>query len=352
MKKARVMYVLEQYPAISETYIKNEMEAVGDDYEIAVISARRAQTTYRNHFPFRQLSDPAMVLEAVQEFRPHVLHGHWLHQAKLLSYLSKKTNIPFTLRAHSFDSIIPGRKSQEASDPDARGRIPSHIRRAAPLINDELCLGVITFPFTQPVFEAAGFRPEKIFPCYPVVNYQRFYDPSPNGDAVLNVGACIPKKKMGNYLKLAQRMPGLEFNLYPLSYQIDRISDLNQAMGGPVKIMPAIEPEDMPSEYKKHRWMVYTACTRMRTVGWPMAVAEAQASGVGVCIQNLRPDLKEYVGEAGYLFDTLREAADTISKPFPEEKRQLGFAQAKKSDIATHKTILTGLWQQASAAGL
>lgn len=81
-----------------------------------------------------------------------------------------------------------------------------------------------------------------------------------------------------------------------------------------------------------------------------MSVAEAQASGVGVCIQNLRVDLREYVGEAGYLFDSLSEVADIITKPFPEEKRQLGFAQAKKSDIAEHKSILIGLWQKAIGA--
>ena len=36
-----------------------------------------------------------------------------------------------------------------------------------------------------------------------------------------------------------------------------------------------------------------------------MAIAEAQADGVGVCIPNIRPDIKEYVGEAGLIYDSI-----------------------------------------------
>ena len=36
-----------------------------------------------------------------------------------------------------------------------------------------------------------------------------------------------------------------------------------------------------------------------------MAIAEAQAAGVGVCMPNIRPDIKEYVGEAGFVYDSI-----------------------------------------------
>jgi hypothetical protein len=63
---------------------------------------------------------------------------------------------------------------------------------------------------------------------------------------------------------------------------------------------------------------------------------------------NLRPDLKEYVGNAGFLYDSISDVVDIISKPFSEEMRQIGFEHAKKSDIFEHKVILTDLWQKAS----
>lgn len=62
---------------------------------------------------------------------------------------------------------------------------------------------------------------------------------------------------------------------------------------------------------------------------------------------NLRPDVKDYVGPAGFLYDSIGDVADIISKPFPEELRQLGFEHAKKSDVFRHKRLLINLWRKA-----
>ncbi|MEO1184241.1 MAG: hypothetical protein AAFX46_05790, partial [Cyanobacteria bacterium J06636_27] len=77
-------------------------------------------------------------------------------------------------------------------------------------------------------------------------------------------------------------------------------------------------------------------------------IAEAQAAGVGVCMPNIRPDIKEYIGEAGFIYDSIEEVVDIINKPVPEDIREAGFLQAKKSDIHEHKHLLTELWHQAS----
>ena len=104
----------------------------------------------------------------------------------------------------------------------------------------------------------------------------------------------------------------------------------------------------MSPEYQKHQWLVYTADFELASVGWPMAVAEAQAAGVSVCVPNIRLDIKEYVGEAGFVYNSIEEVVDIIQKPVPEEMREAGFLQAKKSDIQEHKHLLTNLWHQAA----
>jgi hypothetical protein len=78
-------------------------------------------------------------------------------------------------------------------------------------------------------------------------------------------------------------------------------------------------------------------------------IAEAQASGVGVLMKNLRPDLKDFVGPCGFLYNSVEEAAKILSQPFPEELRQMGFEHAKKNDIEQHKHVLTDLWDRAVA---
>ena len=142
-----------------------------------------------------------------------------------------------------------------------------------------------------------------------------------------NVGACI-EKKMEDFVELGTLAPKLQFNLYALGYNAEQWRQFSINEASPVNFISPIELEDMPSEYKKHRWLVYTAAGNGR-VGWSMSIAEAQASGVGVCMANIRPDLREYVGPAGFLYDSLSEVLEIISKPFPAELREMGFEHAK-----------------------
>jgi glycosyltransferase involved in cell wall biosynthesis len=340
MTRTRALYFLYQYPQISETYIKTEIESVRSSYDLRVLCLKTAKAPYRNHLPFTEVDDPEAVRDAIEEFRPDVLHTHWLNQVPTLAYFSgyfsdrpARRPIPFTVRAHSFDVLDSG---------------PGRLERLAPILNHDLCLGILTFPFTRPRLEAAGVRPEKIRDCFPVVNYARFHDRSPNGSAVMNVGACLPKKRMEDFLELGRSVPEFEFNLYALGYNVDEMTRLNERAGRPVDVVPPVEPDEMAAEYKKHRWLVYTADYQANTVGWPMAVAEAQAAGVGVCVPNLRPDLRDYVGEAGFLYNSIGEVADLIKNPYPEELREIGFEHAKKSDAFRHSSILTDLWDSAT----
>lgn len=338
MDKLRILYIVHHFPQISETYIRTELEALEGTCEVTVISLNRANVHYKNHAPYVLSDDPTAIREAIEDFRPHVLHSHWLGLVPTLAYFAgyyanspMKQPIPFTVRSHSFDVL------------DADGEFA---REAAPIINSDLCLGVLNFPFARRYLEKAGVRGDKLHDCFPVVHYRRFFDRSTNGDAVMNVGACLPKKQMDDFLNLAVSFPSTRFDLYAMGYNVAEMERLNQGMGAPVKIIPPVEPEAMPAEYKKHHWLVYTAAPAFNTVGWPMAIAEAQASGVGVCMPNLRPDLRDYVGQAGYLYNSINEVADIIAKPFSNDLRELGFEQAKKSDVFKHIEILLELWRQ------
>jgi glycosyltransferase involved in cell wall biosynthesis len=350
--KLRILYILTEYPQISQTYIEAEMEAIRDECEISVISMNTPNLAYTNHQPYRQLADPAQICEAIEEFRPHVLHSHYLSLTQFVANLAKRTNVPFSIRTHSFDTIWAN------ESPSLRIGIrrlfrkdgmPPWVKQAVPLVNDDLCLGVLAFPFLRSYLDQAGFHTDKILDCYPVVHYRRFYDSSPNGHDVMNVGACLPKKNMEDFLRLAQLVPNRKFNLYALGYGVEGVARLNERMRSPVRLIPPVEPKDMAPEYKKHAWLVYTASRKLGTVGWPVSIAEAQASGVGVCMPNLRPDLKDYVGPAGFLYDSIGDVPSIVSKPFPEELRQLGFEHSRKSDVFRHKEVLIALWQKAAS---
>jgi hypothetical protein len=346
MQRYRVLYVLKNFPQMSETYIKTEIEAVKQHCDIKIVSTKTANLPAQKHEPYEQVTELAAVKEIIQDFRPDVLHSHWLHSVKMLGRLSRQTGVPFTVRAHSFDSIWPEPYSLAGRMPFLGAfRNPSHIRRAFDLINGEMCLGVLAFPFARSRLERAGICPDKLVDCYPVVNYPLFHNEEANGNDVMNVGACIPKKNMEDFLDLALAAPDLRFNLYALDYHVDELREKAKTRNCPVHFNPPLELEEMPAAYKKHRWLVYTAA-RQGNVGWPLSLAEAQASGVGVCMANIRDDLRDYIGPAGFLYDTLDDVRKIISQPFPEELRQIGFAQAKKSDVFEHRALLFELWSK------
>jgi hypothetical protein len=349
-RKPRVLFLLKQYPQIGQTYIKNEIEALEEDYEVRIVTRTGPELAYANHRSYSVAESMNEYLDIVREFRPDILHTHYLTELPLIGHLAESTGIPFTVRTHSSDTIAFRRQGW-------RGRISQMIKRHAPIertswfadgaraMESDLCLGVLAFPCARPWLQRAGLREEKLIDCFPVVRVEHFYDRSPNGDAVMNTGVATSKKAMPDFLRLAKKVPDREFNLYAMDYRIDALKQEATRMGAPVTFVDPIQPEAMPSEYKKHRWLVYTADANVPAIGWPMAIAEAQASGVGVCVPNLRPDVAQYVGDgAGVLYDSIDELAGIVSCPVPDEMRERGFEQAKKSDIERHKHLLTDLW--------
>jgi hypothetical protein len=342
MGKLKVLYFLYQYPQISQTYIENEIAALGGDCDVTIVAAKPADATYRNHRPFQSVASAEAVLDLVRREKFDVMHTHWMLNVPALAQVARATETPFTVRAHSFEAYFPQGKPA-----------PTHLSSSAAAVNSELCLKVFCLPFTRSSLERAGLSAQKLEDYLPIVDYPRFLDRSPNADAIMNIGACTPKKKMEDFIDLANTLRGRStFNLYAVQgpgKELDRVVAYNRSKGSPVDVRPAVEPEAMPGEYKKHRWLVYTACPKINQVGWPLSIAEAQASGVGVCLPEIRPDVREYVGDAGIVYRDIREVASIISEPVPESLRERGFTHAERCDVKHAVAALKQAWGQVAS---
>ena len=178
----------------------------------------------------------------------------------------------------------------------------------------------------------AGLPEAKVLACNPVIDVQRFRNTAPNGPDIMNVGAALPKKNMEDFIKLSRLVPHRTFNLYGLGYETPRLMEINAKLGGKVNFIAPVDPEDMPRRVQEARWLVYTASRTVNTVGWPMALVEAQASGVGVYVQRIREDLREYVGDAGSFFDIAEDLVDAIREPPSDAMRRRGFEWAEQFD--------------------
>ena len=328
----RVLAILSRYPQLSETYISTELRTLWPKHDVSIIGLGSPDLPQANHFPYQTIGrhDAARLIEAARGVAPQVLHTHYLFQAPRMHRVAEALGVPYTIRTHSYDIL-------RAS--------PSSLRTWSDLVNDERCLGILVFPFLKARLVEAGMAPSKVHECFPVVDFDRFYNRAPNTPGVMNVGAALPKKNMEGYLRLATQIRGLPTRLYAIGYDVARLRELNDELGRPVMICDTVDPEDMPGEYKRHTWLIYSASRSAGTVGWPMAVAEAQAAGVGLCIEGIRPDLRDLVGPGGFLLGRLSDALDIIDEPVPAAVREAGFEQARRSDVRAHIRVLEALWR-------
>ncbi len=345
MSKQKILYVLDAYPQISQTYVKVEIETLHHDYELEIISLRRPDYPFSNPHSYHYIPSYKEILAFARQFQPDIIHTHWMYsQLEIVNQLAKDLNTPFTVRSHSFDTLW--KKRSWYHQLVGRG-VSVKIRRYIDIMNDSLCLGVLGFPYVVPRLYEAGVKKNKLIEAPPVVAYDMFHNEEPNGSAIINLGACMPKKRFEDYICLAGLLPELEFNLYALGYLTETIKQVNQQAGSPVKMHLPIQQHEMAEKLKDHQWMVYTADPVLATVGWPLSLAEAQAAGVGVCMRRLRPDLEDYLGGAAILYDSVEELVDILKNPVPEEMRRQGFKNAKRFDINTHIHLLTDLWRAA-----
>jgi glycosyltransferase involved in cell wall biosynthesis len=363
--KKKLLFVLHTYPQASQTYILEEVNAVYDlnVYEILILSGEPPNGHALEHKPYALIRNVEDMVKKAKEFAPDIMHTHYIHMIPLMETLARTCNAPYTIRTHSYDVL---------------GSPYAPLDLFCGMAKSEWCLRILAFPLCSPLLIKNGAPKEKVVDCYPVINYKRFAvdpdTPHVETNVILNVGAAIPKKKYEDYVDLAKLMSKEEehdrddgddgdneydgnndndnnneysFDLYALGYFVNDIKKYNEENGSHVNFKSS-EPTNMGDVYRNSDWLVYTADVEIGTVGWPLAIAEAQAAGIGVLLQNVpqrEESLREYLGGGGFLFDNVSEIPEIIKKGYPYSMRRIGIEQAKKSDINTHLHLLCDIWR-------
>ena len=358
--RPRVIIFIVCYPTFSETYMHEEIRSLYKDYNIKIITYRTSNKPRRDPFPFQviEYKDRCLVYKPIHEinrnfdnpkqidflkkidsiiekFKPDFLHAHYFGLGLLLRNLAERHKSPFTLRTHSMDILsVPNEK----------------IETLCEAVNSPFCLRVLTFPAFRDFLVGHGLQSDKVATCWPVINFTRFYKPdlkSPTG-RVLCAGPAIKKKAHTDFVDLAKIMQGknISFDLYASGSYLEFTNTYNKNAGNVINIKYA-DPDDMPDIYPKYDWLVYTSDPKINKVGFPVSIAEAQASGVGVCWQELpgrKEEQLEFMGNAGFIFKNVEELPPILSQPFSEDMRISALENARKCDIEQHKNILTDSW--------
>jgi glycosyltransferase involved in cell wall biosynthesis len=280
-------------------------------------------------------NSPLEYLDVIKQFKPDIIHGHYLDNAETFLQMAQILNVGFTLRTHSFDMLS------------------GDITKYKKYVNDPKCYGIFVFvPFKQKCLNA-GFDESKIFTCWPSININIFRNVfgMSNGPDIMSGGAFLPKKNIEGFILLAKKIkekfPTKKISYYSVeespSY-CKSIHRFNKKNGNPVEFK-TVQHSNMPYEYKKHQWLIYSGCSKLKTVGHPLMVAEAQACGVGVVMYKLRDDLQDYVTDNGYLYLNDGEVIDIIGGTFDSDKKIGAHNLSTRYDIATNIDQLSNMFK-------
>ena len=365
--KPRILYFIVAYPTFSETYMHEEIASLSRDFEIRIITYRKSSRPRSRAWQYDLIEYQAPCLvygkiedidlnfeqpeqqdfirqvdAIIEEFKPDVLHAHYLGMSALLKHLSERHHIPFTLRTHSMDILSEPQNKLEAY---------------CEVANSPWCKRVIAFPASAERLVDRGLNLEQLTNSWPILNFAKFHrpDPRPLTGRVMCCGPAIKKKAHKDFIDLALMMreshPKLKFDLYAEGPTIKETRAYNEQTGAGVKIS-YVDPDKMSDVYPRYDWLLYPSDPQINKVGLPVGVAEAQASGIGVCWQELpgrRQEQLDFLAGGGFLYKSLDELPAILSRPYPENMRQLGFKAAKRCDIEGHRHLLSDVWNAIAA---
>ncbi|MGI9602330.1 MAG: glycosyltransferase [Acidimicrobiales bacterium] len=366
--RPNVLTFIVSYPTFSETYMHEELRALRHDVNFEVITYKPSTHPRRQPFEHQVIPYPEScpvygkwpdvnsafdspaqqefierIDEVIDRFRPDMLHAHYFGMVLLLRHLARRHEIPFTVRTHSMDVL---------NEP------PEKLDELAFAANSRWCRRVLAFPHSRRRLINHGLDPAKIEPCWPVVDVSRFRHHRKarrrGPGAVMCAGPAIHKKAHNDFVDLAATAaPNRRFDLYAAGPDLHLTEAHNQALGNPVTIS-YVDPSRMHRVYPHYEWLVYPSDPVRNKVGLPVSIAEAQAAGVGVVWRELpgrRDEQLEFLGDGGFLYNTLDELHRIIADPYPETMRRAGYAAAERCDVQQHKHLLSDVWT-ASVRGL
>ncbi len=284
----RVLYTLWHYPHLSESYVRSEIRAVRAlGVDVQVWAQDPGTAPYESDVPhfYGDLE------KVIADFRPHLLHTHWLRQPRRMKEL-RATGLPVTVRGHGFDS---SRKKaiKSASDP----------------------MVVAAFPFPQFV-PRLPWRRKKILGV-PVGFDASLYSPGTNKDRrlVVRAGVGIPSKDYRSFFATAARCPDHRFVLalcpaYTVEHYVDEIVAMNAELGNPAEIRHSLQHEELAELLREAAIYLHTSLPG-EPYGMPISIAEAMASGCYVIGRRLGVS-PSYIGEAGVTYRSVKQATSQV----------------------------------------
>ncbi len=282
----RVLYVLGNYPQASESYIESEINyARSRGVEIEVWSPLEG----KGDAPLVRVHR-GDVRTAVAEFKPNLIHTH--HLVTALEILPRIPTVPATVRAHSFDWTVP-RAMTTLAVPSVRS--------------------IYAFPHFAKQADNCRVVPMPV--AYDASLYDATFDKPVIPNKVVRLAAGRRGKGLEDFLAVSEIIgPKADFHMALCQVRGDEKYALEMGWRSKrhgVHGLINIGRRDAVEMIRTAGIYLDTSDPTGHAFGMPISIAEALASGAIVLARDC-PAAREYLGEAGAVYNDVEEAAQYI----------------------------------------
>ena len=284
----KVLYVLNSYPQLSESYVEYELRKMRDfGFEIEVWRRQKPHSPYHSDIKVHDED----FREVVDKIKPDLIHIHWLGIAKIILPFIDDLNIPTTIRAHSFDTTKESiRFCSKRSFVKKIYCFPQHY--------DDFSDAKLKIQNT--VFDTKILKPHK----------------NKDKRLVVRGGAAIPSKSLPFFIRLAKELPDFKFILAVVKCHdnddyINELKKLANSISSPVEIKTNLTRESYTELVSEAGIFLHTVDKKLMNVGMPISISESMATGCYIVASN-NESMKRYIGESGKTYNDMNEAKKII----------------------------------------
>ncbi|MFN4258708.1 MAG: glycosyltransferase [Gemmataceae bacterium] len=288
----RVLYLLNSYPQISETYIRTEIE---------YMRRRGVHVEVCSSFSSLPVAGPADVPvhlgnlpQALIKSRPDLVHVHWMCVGLDQLNLIQQAGLPVTYRGHSFEYSTP---------------------LAETVLKHPAVRRIYLFPHMAAHFPAH----RKIHPLPVAFSPDRFYPPATPKDRRLVVRTGLAKftKDPLLFLKVAKQCPDHRFVLViatprGLEEVPAHILAAKEELNSPAEVLVDLSNEAAAEVVRSAGIFLHTYSYE-EPFGMPISIAEALATGAYVLARQ-GPDIAGCLGPCGALYADADHAARLVTE--------------------------------------
>lgn len=299
----RVLYVTYHPDALSESYIRTEVEWMQDrGVDVCMLYQEPHPARYPNSIPPEKLLTKRSLKAAVEHFQPDVVHFEWLTIAVLFEHeLTQDLGVPITIRGHSFDF---------SSDRAKRVATYPSVKR------------VWLFPHFHRLLEADSMKFSSLSACFSEKYFSK--DETKTGDAfVMRAMAGVRGKNHEKWFDVARALPEVPFFLVvttALPPDNNQVRTMQREAPANVRILCDLQHEDVYRMMRQASLYFVTEPVR-HMIGQPISIAQALGNGLPVLVPE-NAAMRRYAGAAGLYFRTARDARDAIKSFFADTAQQ------------------------------